>query len=76
MPKKIRELNALLLKAGFTWKTAQESHTKWIHPLLSHAIIIAGKDGSDAKPYLEAQVNESLAQLEQIRQEEANEPEK
>ncbi|AFY43901.1 type II toxin-antitoxin system HicA family toxin [Nostoc sp. PCC 7107] len=66
MPKKIRELKRLLLQAGFTYKPAKGSHSKWIHPLLPQAIIIAGKDGSDAKVYLEKQVNEALAELEKI----------
>ncbi|MEH2317643.1 type II toxin-antitoxin system HicA family toxin [Nostoc sp.] len=52
MPKKIREFKSLLLQAGFTYKPAKGSHSKWIHPQLPKAIIIAGKDGSDAKPYL------------------------
>lgn len=66
MPKKIRELKSLLLQAGFSYKPAKGSHSKWIHPLLPQAIIIAGKDGSDAKPYLEKQVNEALAELKKI----------
>lgn len=66
MPKKIRELKNLLLKAGFTYKPAKGSHTKWIHPQLSQSIIIAGKDGSDAKPYLEKQVNEALEDLKKL----------
>ncbi len=49
MPKKIRELKSLLLKAGFTYQPAKGSHTKWKHSKLSKAIIIAGKDGDDAK---------------------------
>ncbi len=68
MPKKIRELKSLLLKAGFTYKPAKGSHTKWFHPLLSQAIIIPGKDGSDAKSYLEKQVKEALANLKQIEE--------
>ncbi|HIK06763.1 MAG TPA: type II toxin-antitoxin system HicA family toxin [Trichormus sp. M33_DOE_039] len=66
MPKQIRELKSLLLQAGFSYKPAKGSHSKWIHPLLPQAIIIAGKDGSDAKPYLEKQVNEALAELKQL----------
>lgn len=73
MPKKIRELKSLLLQAGFTYKPAKGSHSKWIHPLLSQAIIIAGKDGSDAKPYLEKQVNQALAELQKIAAEEETE---
>ncbi|MEO0688164.1 MAG: type II toxin-antitoxin system HicA family toxin, partial [Cyanobacteria bacterium J06649_11] len=45
MPKKIRELKSLLQKAGFTYQPAKGSYTKWKHPKLSKAIIIAGKDG-------------------------------
>jgi predicted RNA binding protein YcfA (HicA-like mRNA interferase family) len=66
MPKKIRELKSLLLQAGFISKPAKGSHSKWIHPQLPQAIIIAGKDGSDAKPYLEKQVNQALAELNKM----------
>lgn len=66
MPKKIRELKSLLLQAGFIYKPAKGSHSKWIHPQLPQAIIIAGKDGSDAKPYLEKQVNQALAELNKM----------
>ncbi|OYD99443.1 hypothetical protein CDG77_00690 [Nostoc sp. 'Peltigera membranacea cyanobiont' 213] len=70
MPKKIRELKSLLLQAGFTYKPAKGSHSKWLHPQLPKAIIIAGKDGSDAKPYLEKQVNEALEELNKIKEDE------
>ncbi len=73
MPKKIRELKRLLLQAGFIYKPAKGSHSKWIHPKLPEAIIIAGKDGSDAKLYLEKQVNEALENLKKIEGEEAEE---
>jgi predicted RNA binding protein YcfA (HicA-like mRNA interferase family) len=73
MPKKIRQLKSLLLQAGFTYKPAKGGHSKWIHPQLLKAIIIAGKDGSDAKPYLEKQVNESLEELNKIKEDEETE---
>jgi predicted RNA binding protein YcfA (HicA-like mRNA interferase family) len=69
MPKKIRELKSILLKAGFLYKPAKGSHSKWIHPKLSKAIIIAGKDGADAKGYLEKQVNEALDTLKEMEEE-------
>ena len=75
MPKKIRELKSLLLKAGFTYKPAKGSHTKWKHSKLSKAIIIPGKDGDDAKTYLEKQVNESLEKLKKLQEEQAQEAE-
>ena len=65
MPKKIRELKSLLKKAGFTVQPAKGSHSKWTHPKLSQSIIIAGKDGSDARSYLEKQVMDALKKLNQ-----------
>ena len=70
MPRKIRELKSLLLKAGFMYKPAKGSHIKWFHPRLSQSIIIPGKDGSDAKSYLEKQVNEALANLKKLEESE------
>ncbi len=68
MPRKIRELKRLLRKAGFIDKPAKGSHTKWTHPRLSQAIIIAAKDSSDAKPYLEKQVDEALDTLRKLEE--------
>jgi predicted RNA binding protein YcfA (HicA-like mRNA interferase family) len=73
MPKKIRELKSMLLKAGFTYRPGKGSHSKWIHPKLAKSIIIAGKDGSDAKSYLEKQVNEALEILKNMEEEETEE---
>lgn len=55
------------------YKPAKGSHTKWTHPKLLQAIIIAGKDSSDAKPYLEKQVNEAIEKLKKIEEEEIEE---
>jgi predicted RNA binding protein YcfA (HicA-like mRNA interferase family) len=66
MPKKIRELKGILLKAGFESKPAKGSHSKWNHPLLKDMIIISGKDSADAKVYLERQVQEALIKLNDI----------
>ncbi|ALJ68636.1 type II toxin-antitoxin system HicA family toxin [Synechocystis sp. B12] len=71
MPKKIRELKSLLSKAGFTVESGKGSHSKWKHPKLEQAIIICGNDGSDAKPYLEKQVKNSLAMLQKLDQEDS-----
>lgn len=69
MPQKIRELKALLLQAGFTYRSAKGSHTRWFHPLLPDApLTIAGKDGDDAKLYMEKQVNQRLARLKKIQE--------
>jgi predicted RNA binding protein YcfA (HicA-like mRNA interferase family) len=67
MPRKIRELKSLLLKAGFIQEPGKGSHTKWFHPLLPGKLILSGKDGADAKLYQEkdiATVLQRLAELE------------
>lgn len=69
MPKKIRELKSKLFQAGFTYKPAKVSHTKWIHAKVKKVIIIPDKDGSDAKPYFEKQVEKVLETLKKIEEE-------
>jgi len=65
MPKKVRELKALLRKAGFTCRPGKGSHTVWDHPLLTgRPIVLSGKDGRDARRYQETRVIEAIAQLE------------
>ncbi len=55
MPKKIRELKAALRKAGFECVRVRGSHERWNHSALPELpITLAGKDGKDAKPYLES----------------------
>jgi len=68
MPRKIRELKSLLLQAGFVYEAAKGSHTKWSHPLLPGKVILSGKDGSDAKPYQERDVDNALKQLAEMEQ--------
>jgi antitoxin HicB len=51
MPKTIRELKAILLKAGFFYVPAKGSHGKWRHPNLAQSIIIADKDGGEIMNY-------------------------
>jgi predicted RNA binding protein YcfA (HicA-like mRNA interferase family) len=71
MPKKIRELKAILLKAGFTWRPGKGSHTQWQHEQLPEdPITIAGKDGSDARLYLERQVARTLKKLADLKEDE------
>ena len=68
MPKKVRELKAILLKAGFTYRPGKGSHTIWTHDQLPELhITIAGKDGDDAKIYLEKTVKERLKKLEEMQ---------
>jgi predicted RNA binding protein YcfA (HicA-like mRNA interferase family) len=64
IPKKLRELKAMLLKARFTYESAKGSHTKWSHPLILGKLTISGKDGADAKSYQEKDVAEVLQRLQ------------
>ncbi|MCL1466004.1 type II toxin-antitoxin system HicA family toxin [Argonema galeatum] len=74
MPKKIRDLKSLLLKAGFVYRSAKGSHSRWYHTLLpGDPITISGKDGDDAKAYLEKEVNQKLAKLQKIQEKESEE---
>ena len=65
MPKKIRDIKAMLLKAGFSSKPGKGSHSKWKHPDLKSYVVIARKDGDDAPRYLEKQVDEALKLLQE-----------
>lgn len=76
MPKKIRELKAMLQKAGFMSRPAKGSHSFWTHALiLDEPVTVAGKDGDDAPRYLEKQVNKVLKKLEEIDNQEQIEEE-
>lgn len=71
MPKQIRQLKAILQKAGFLYRPAKGSHTFWTHPLIpDEPVTIAGKDGDDAPKYLEKQVNRVLEKLEETQKQE------
>lgn len=64
MPKKIRELKAMLLKAGFIYRPGKGSHTVWSHSHLSYSVTLSGKDGADADRYQEKDVRNALRDLE------------
>ena len=64
MPKKIRELKAILRKAGFVQRSGKGSHTVWLHPAVPWNVVLSGHDGDDAKPYQERDV---LTALEKLR---------
>ena len=63
MPKKIRELKAMLRKAGFIEKPGKGSHTNWIHPLYQGKITISGNDGKDAQKYQENKVLRAIKEV-------------
>jgi predicted RNA binding protein YcfA (HicA-like mRNA interferase family) len=65
MPKKIRELKAMLKKAGFRWRPAKGNHTVWTHHNWpGRKITISGNDGNDAKKYLEKDVFDAIREVE------------
>jgi hypothetical protein len=56
------------------YRSAKGSHTRWFHPLLpSEPITIAGKDGDDAKLYIEREVTKKLEKLKALEEEEPEE---
>jgi predicted RNA binding protein YcfA (HicA-like mRNA interferase family) len=63
MPRKIRELKARLLRAGFTYRAGKGDHSIWSHPRLTRSLTLSGNDGDDAKPYQERDVNRALREL-------------
>jgi predicted RNA binding protein YcfA (HicA-like mRNA interferase family) len=67
MPKKIRELKAMLRKAGCFSRSGKGSHTVWQHPALSDEISLAGADGDDAKLYQEHDVRAFLKKLKEVQ---------
>jgi predicted RNA binding protein YcfA (HicA-like mRNA interferase family) len=64
MPRKVRQLKADLIKAGFTIRSGKGSHTVWHHPRFSTVtVIISGKDGDDAEKYQVKEVQNALKKL-------------
>ena len=60
MPKKIRELKAMLRKAGFRWRPGKGSHSIWEHPLADKPVTLSGNDGRDARRYQLDDVEERI----------------
>jgi predicted RNA binding protein YcfA (HicA-like mRNA interferase family) len=60
MPKKIRELKALLQQFSYVRRAGKGSHTVWEHSTLPNIVVLSGKDGADAKPYQEREVKDAV----------------
>ena len=62
MPKKIRELKAMLQRAGWVQIAGggKGSHTKWWHGKVKHVLTLSGNDGHDAQPYQEKMVRKAV----------------
>jgi predicted RNA binding protein YcfA (HicA-like mRNA interferase family) len=76
MPKKVRELKAMVSKVGYILQPGRGkgSHTYWKHTLLpEEPLTIPGKDGDDAPLYLERNIQKVLKKLEELQKQEEQE---
>ena len=65
MPKTVRELEQMLLKAGFERKEGRGSHRNYYHPRYQGVLTISGKPGDDAKKYQEIKVKKAVEEVRQ-----------
>jgi predicted RNA binding protein YcfA (HicA-like mRNA interferase family) len=65
MPKKIRELKLMLVKAGFELlpKRGKGSHSIYRHPFLQEDVRLSGNDSNDAKRYQEKQIKLAIEEV-------------
>jgi predicted RNA binding protein YcfA (HicA-like mRNA interferase family) len=62
MPKKIRELKAMLRKAGFSEESGRGSHVNfWYEGVAGTFVTLSGQDGQDARGYHEKQVRAAIS---------------
>jgi len=65
MPRKIRDLERDLQRAGFDRRSGKGSHRQWEHFLMpDRPVTMSGSPGADARRYQETQVRKTLAELE------------
>jgi predicted RNA binding protein YcfA (HicA-like mRNA interferase family) len=62
MPKKMRELISMLVKAGFSNKGGKGSHRNFLHPS-GAKVTISGKLGSDSLRYQEKEVQSKIEEV-------------
>ena len=62
MPKKIRELIAMLEKEGFSNRGGKGSHRNFLHPS-GVKVTISGKLGNDALKYQEKEVKSKIEEV-------------
>lgn len=65
MPRKIRQLESDLAKAGFTRVSGKGSHRHWTHPKVKIPVTISGQPGNDAKRYQEQEVQDAIKESQQ-----------
>jgi predicted RNA binding protein YcfA (HicA-like mRNA interferase family) len=59
MPRKIRQLVADLVRAGFDDRGGKDSHRNFLHPK-GPRVTLSGNAGDDAKHYQEKQVRQAI----------------
>ena len=64
MPKKIRELIALLSKAGFENRGGKGGHRNFQHPK-GVRVTLSGNPGDDARRYQEREVEQRIKESQQ-----------
>ena len=67
MPRKIRELEADLLREGAQMTPGKGSHRKYTHPLISGYVSVSGKPGADAQNYQERDVRDFIRRIRAVR---------
>jgi len=60
MPKKIREVENLVLKAGWNNRGGKGSHRNYVHSITDAVVTICGRAGDDCPRYLERQITKAL----------------
>jgi predicted RNA binding protein YcfA (HicA-like mRNA interferase family) len=65
VPRKIRQLEGDLAKAGFTRSPGKGSHRHWTHPKVKIPVTISGQPGDDAQRYQEQEVKEAIKESRQ-----------
>lgn len=67
MPRKIRQLQADLLREGAQLASGKGSHRRFTHPLLSGHMSLSGADGDDVKSYQERDVRDFIRRIQQAK---------
>jgi len=67
MPKKVRELKAILDQAGFEMRKGKGSHTNWYHARYPGRVTISGNDGADARRYQEGLVEKAIKHVKEAK---------
>ena len=64
MPRRVRQLNADLRRAGASIVRQRGSHATWQHPSISGVLIeLVGQDGDDAQAYQERDLRAVLRRI-------------